>query len=70
MTERWFWRTTPRKLVAMLDEKKRIDINNWKLQSHIMNGGDIDTGRTESKKEKLAGIDYPANVEDMAFMGG
>jgi hypothetical protein len=49
----------------MLDEKKKIDLMNWKYQACLNNGGDINF-----EEEELPGIDKPANVADMGFMGG
>jgi hypothetical protein len=65
MTEEWFWDVTPRVLITMLDEKKKIDISNWKIFACLNNGGEITLG-----EEEIQGIDKPANVADMAFMGG
>ncbi len=64
MTEDWFWDVTPRVLITMLDEKKKIDIANWKIQACLNNGGEV------NYKEEIQGIDKPANISDMAFMGG
>jgi len=49
----------------MLDAKKKIDLENWKLAAILNRGGDVTMG-----EEKLPGRDYPAGEEILGALGG
>lgn len=55
-SEKWFWKATPRKIVAMLNEKKRIDLEKWKVQGYLNQGGQIEDDENE---KGVPGIDFP-----------
>lgn len=40
----------------MLDEKKRIDMEKWKLQGYLNQGGQIED---DEKEKGIPGIDFP-----------
>jgi hypothetical protein len=68
-TEKWFWKATPKKIIAMLDEKKRIDIMNWKIQAALINGATIELDG-EKEKEMIPGLDCPAGEGATDWMTG
>ena len=64
MTEEWFWESTPRKVIALIDQKNRIDKINQKnlavyIASYIM-GKDPDEFENE-RRGPIPGIDIPAD---------
>lgn len=62
-SDKWFWDTEPKTVIAMLDEKKKIDLENWRLMAHLNQGGQVETDAGE-----LEGVDAPAG--DIAWMFG
>jgi len=63
--EEWFWDSTPKKIVTMIEEKKKINIENHKALAFVIMGGDIDNAR--KNPVGTPGIDYPAGNADMPF---
>lgn len=65
-SEQWFWENEPRKVIAMIDQKKKNEIELLKAQSvfiaHCVWGGDPDK-LTGEKDKKIAGIDTPVNPD-------
>lgn len=47
----------------MLDEKKRIDIANWRIQGCLNQGGEV-----TFKNEDVSGIDKPVDIEALSFL--
>jgi hypothetical protein len=41
-SEEWFWNVTPRKLIAMLDEKKKMELIKIKTLAYLINGGTLE----------------------------
>ena len=60
-SEEWFWKQTPRKFIALLNQKKRIDIEKMKTQAALIWGADIDDPIEKSKG--VPGVDRPADPE-------
>jgi hypothetical protein len=50
----------------MLDEKKKINVQNWRLQGVLNNGGEVSF---EDEAEPIPGIDAPY-TGDTGFLGG
>lgn len=66
MTEQFFWESTPRKVMALIDQKKEIEkINQKNLAIYIASyvwGKDPD--EIEQKKSgPIPGVDIPINPE-------
>lgn len=64
MTEEWFWESTPRKVIALIDQKNRIDKINQKnlaayVASYVM-GKDPDEFEN-NRSGPIPGIDIPAD---------
>ena len=65
MTEEYFWESTPRKIIALIDQKNEIEKANIKNQavyiaSFILGGKDPD--EVENKRRgPIPGIDIPAD---------
>lgn len=64
MSEEWFWKTEPRVVVNMINEKKKIDLGKTKLLAFYVScyvwGKDPDENE---KKKEVAGIDKPVSAE-------
>ena len=64
MSEDFFWESTPRKIIALIDQKKEIEKINQKNQAIYIAcyvwGKDPDEIETDRKK-KIPGIDIPAD---------
>jgi len=58
----WFWDVTPRKFFAMIESRRKMDMTNYKIQSYLNRGGEIESGESESG---TPGIDFPASPEIM-----
>lgn len=72
MTEEYFWSSTPKKIIALIDQKKRIDEVKQKnlaiyIASYVM-GKDPDEMK-EDKNKPIPGVDIPidAGVVDKLF---
>lgn len=63
MSEEWFWNTEPKIIIALINEKKKIDLEKIKIQAfYISNyvwGNDPDV----KLKKEIAGIDKPVSEE-------
>lgn len=63
MSEDWFWKTEPKKVIAMLDEKRNIDKEKSKLNAYYV--ACMMVGKNPDEEDNgTAGIDYPV-TEDM-----
>lgn len=64
MSEEYFWESTPRKIIALIDQKKEIQkIQQKNLGIYIASyvwGKDPD--EIESKNKPIPGIDIPADA--------
>lgn len=65
MTEEYFWESTPRKIIALIDQKNEIEKANIKNQavyiaSFILGGKDPDEVENE-RRGPIPGIDIPAD---------
>ena len=62
MTEEYFWESTPRKIIALIDQKKEIEKINLKNQAiyitSFIAGKDPDE-MEPTKKGKIPGVDIP-----------
>lgn len=62
-TEEWFWESTPRKVLALIDQKKEIEkVNQKNLAIYIASyvwGKDPD--EIEERRGPIPGIDIPAD---------
>lgn len=62
LTEEYFWESTPRKIIALIDQKNEIErVKQKNLAIYIANyvwGNDPDK-EDEIKKGKIPGIDIP-----------
>jgi len=67
MTEEWFWSSTPRKVIALIDQKKEIEKINQKnlaiyIASYVM-GQDPDEDEKENEKRgPIPGVDIPIDA--------
>lgn len=65
-TEEWFWESTPRKVIALIDQKKEIEkVNQKNLATYIASyvwGKDPDELEESNKKKPIPGIDIPADA--------
>lgn len=64
MTEDYFWESTPKKIIALIDQKNEIEkIKQKNLAIYIASyvwGNDPDKNETD-KKRPIPGIDIPAD---------
>ena len=64
MTEEWFWSSTPRKVIALIDQKKEIEkINRNNLAAYIASyvwGKNPDEFENK-ERGPIPGIDIPAD---------
>lgn len=65
MTEEWFWSSIPRKVIALIDQKKEIEKANIKNQavyiaSFVLGGKDPDEFENK-ERGPIPGIDIPAD---------
>jgi hypothetical protein len=64
-TEDEFWESTPRKVIALISQKKEIEKTNQKnLATYIASyvwGKDPDEYEEDYKKKPIPGIDIPAD---------
>lgn len=64
MSEEYFWESTPRKIIALIDQKKEIQkIQQKNLSIYIASyvwGKDPD--EIENKNKPIPGIDIPADA--------
>ena len=69
--EIWFWSTTPRLLLSLLDEANKIKKQDMKLLSYYIAcsvwGKEIPDTDNEPVKKGIAGVDYPLNQSDIPF---
>lgn len=64
MSEQWFWSNEPKKVIAMIDQKKEIDIEKLKL-SGLLTACSIWGKKPDDfiKEEEVAGIDKPVDPQ-------
>jgi hypothetical protein len=71
-TDEWFWNQTPRVIVAMLDEVKRIKRADYKTlaiyTALAVWGKEIPDGE-QAKEEALPGRDFPADENMLSAFG-
>lgn len=65
MTEEWFWSSTPRKVIALIDQKREIEKINQKnlaiyIASYVM-GKDPDEIENE-RRGPIPGVDVPIDA--------
>ena len=60
MSAREFWREHPRRLIAMLDERKKAKRYEMQLLAYLINGGKLDDAEPE---RGIPGIDIPAGQD-------
>lgn len=64
--EEWFWESTPRKVIALIDQKKEIEkISQKNLAIYIASyvwGKDPDEIEDEHKNKPIPGIDIPIDA--------
>lgn len=62
MSEEWFWNSLPRVVIAMIDEKKRIDLEEIKTQAYYIASFVWGNNPDELEENKeVAGIDKPVS---------
>ena len=59
-SEEWFWNVTPRVMMAMLDEKRKMDVAKDRLLVHILCGGEVEEDEQPGKPKGIPGVDFPA----------
>lgn len=71
MSEDFFWESTPRKIIALIDQKKEIQkIQQKNLSIYIASyvwGKDPDEIEKE-KNRKIPGIDIPADINAVSSL--
>ena len=55
-------------MVAMLNEKKRIELEKQRALVYILNGGRIDEEEDSGSRTGVPGIDFPASDSDLAWV--
>ena len=65
MTEEYFWESTPRKIIALIDQKNKIEKVRQKnlaiyIASFMLEGKDPDEVENE-RRGAIPGIDIPAD---------
>ena len=64
LSEEYFWESTPRKIIALIDQKKEIEkarIKNQAVYIACMVWGKDPDEMENKKSEPIAGRDYPAS---------
>jgi len=69
MTVREFWHEHPRRLIMMLEEKKKTKRYDMQLLAYLINGGKLEEAE-EKETGKRPGVDYPAGEGSTAWMYG
>ena len=72
MSEAVFWRMRPRKLIALIRQKKKKDIQHMQLLAYLIQGGTLeDAGEEEEDDgdEELIGVDRPARTGQVNWLG-
>ena len=68
-SEQKFWNLSPRKLLMIMKEKKRKDLEHMKVLAYLIQGGTLEEDEEEEEEGGLIGVDRPASAGMTSWLG-